>query len=298
MSRPFFSVILPTYNRVRYLVEAINSVKAQTFTDWEIVVVDDESSDGTPEKMKAFEKDECIRYHRQKNRGPGGSRNTAVSMAQGRYFAFLDDDDYFLPEHLSTHHKYITEIGESKAVFRGFVQWEEGGKIVNEQPIVSPGDRHPALATISKGGGIYPTSASFHREIFDHFRFNEQIKVSIDAECFVRILCRYPLYVIPEHTSVVRLHGSNLTQKSIQTYRRYIDTWEGMLSYPELKECIPGRYLKRNISKYYTFLTHHLQQQAEWGESLKATLQALRYDPRKLWKRETYQLLGKAILQR
>lgn len=99
---PFFSVIIPTYNRLPYLMEALESVRQQAFTDYEVIVVDDGSTDGTqaallemlksgnPEKVK-------LKYVRQENAGPGAARNLGARNAKGEYLAFLDSDDLWFP---------------------------------------------------------------------------------------------------------------------------------------------------------------------------------------------------------
>ena len=95
------SVIIPTYNRAGTLPRAIKSVFAQTFHDWELIVVDDASSDETPQLIRDLF-DTRIKYLRHDcNRGPSGSRNVGIEAARGTYIAFLDSDDEWLPEKLA-----------------------------------------------------------------------------------------------------------------------------------------------------------------------------------------------------
>ena len=99
---PKVTVILSTYNRARLLPHAIRSIINQTFTDWELIIVDDASSDTTEQVVRAFiEVDSRIRYHRHKNNsGLAVARNTSFQLARGRYIAFQDDDDLSLPTRL------------------------------------------------------------------------------------------------------------------------------------------------------------------------------------------------------
>src|ERR1700749_83796 len=95
------SVIMPAYNSGRYLAESVRSVQAQTFGGWELVVVDDGSTDDTGEVARRLaEADARVRYVRRPNGGQAAARNTGLAEARGRLVAFLDADDLWLPEKL------------------------------------------------------------------------------------------------------------------------------------------------------------------------------------------------------
>lgn len=102
MTQPAVSIILPTYNRARFLAAAFESIRKQTFPDWELVIVDDGSNDNTRELVEEFARavPQPIRYAYQENDGAYGARNTGVEKACGRFVAFFDSDDYWLPHHL------------------------------------------------------------------------------------------------------------------------------------------------------------------------------------------------------
>lgn len=102
MSRPTVSIVVPTYDRERLLPRALDSIIAQTFGDWEIVLVDDGSTDGTPELVEAYRQrlGDRLVYLRQANTGCCGARNRGIDAARGRFIAFLDSDDEFLPHKL------------------------------------------------------------------------------------------------------------------------------------------------------------------------------------------------------
>lgn len=106
MTTPFFSVVIPLYNRAAQVGETIRSVLSQDWTDYEIVVVDDGSRDDPQPVIEAIG-DPRIRYIRQDNAGGGAARNAGIMAAEGRYIAFLDSDDLFLPGKLSTMAKAL-----------------------------------------------------------------------------------------------------------------------------------------------------------------------------------------------
>jgi glycosyltransferase involved in cell wall biosynthesis len=115
MRQPFFSVIIPVFNRAGPLREAIASVLAQSCQDFEIVVVDDGSRDDPAATAAAFA-DPRIRLFRQRNQGGGAARNRAIDEARGRFIAPLDSDDIFLPHHLASM-RAVLEGSERLAAF-------------------------------------------------------------------------------------------------------------------------------------------------------------------------------------
>lgn len=96
---PFFSILIPLYNKERYVANTLESVLAQSFTNFEVVIADDGSTDGSAEIVMAFT-DTRIKYYRKENEGVSAARNYAMLKAQGEYFAFLDADDTWQPNHL------------------------------------------------------------------------------------------------------------------------------------------------------------------------------------------------------
>ncbi len=111
--RPFFSIVMCTWNRRRSIVRAIESVLAQTFVDWELIIVDDGSKDNTLELVLPFAQEYAnIVYVHHKHRGQALSRNAGLRMASGLFVTFLDSDDYYLPEHLETRYTLLVEYPE------------------------------------------------------------------------------------------------------------------------------------------------------------------------------------------
>lgn len=112
---PTVSVIIPTYNRVHLISRAIRSVLDQSYQDFEIIVVDDDSTDNIEEVVKSF-KDKRIKFVKhEKNKGGGAARNTGIRVAQGELIAFLDSDDEWLPEKLEEQINLFSKIMYSSA---------------------------------------------------------------------------------------------------------------------------------------------------------------------------------------
>jgi len=116
---PFFSVVIPTFNRAEFLREAIQSVLNQTFENYEVIVVDDHSTDNTKEVAAAF-KDKRINYvPNDRGIGGAGTRNTGIFRARGEWVAFLDDDDVWLPQKLQLQFNKIKEVNDTVGLIYG-----------------------------------------------------------------------------------------------------------------------------------------------------------------------------------
>jgi GT2 family glycosyltransferase len=135
---PLFSIILTTYNRSQFLPRAINSVLQQTFTDFELIIVDDHSTDNTQHVVTEFN-DKRITYIRlDHNQGVSTARNTGITQAKGEYLCFLDDDDEYLPEFLYEVHCFLEK---RKQPFIGFIR-------VGITRVFAPGKRDNKEKTI------------------------------------------------------------------------------------------------------------------------------------------------------
>ncbi|OGM08897.1 hypothetical protein A2159_02760, partial [Candidatus Woesebacteria bacterium RBG_13_34_9] len=127
---PTISVIIPTYNRALTIKRAIDSVLNQTYQDFEIIVIDDRSTDNTEEVVKIFN-DEKLKYIRhEKNKGGSAARNTGIKVAKGEYIAFLDSDDEWHPEKLQKQLNLFNNLDkEFGVIYCGFQGVNEFGKV-------------------------------------------------------------------------------------------------------------------------------------------------------------------------
>jgi glycosyltransferase involved in cell wall biosynthesis len=128
---PKFSVVIPTYNRLGFLKDALDSVWKQTFTDYEVIVVDDGSTDGTKDYLQGL--GNKVRFVCQANRGPGAARNAGVRAARGEYVAFLDSDDLWFPWTLSSFAHAIEEFGCPHIISGRYIEFTNEKELSNIQ---------------------------------------------------------------------------------------------------------------------------------------------------------------------
>ncbi|BAZ10116.1 family 2 glycosyl transferase [Calothrix sp. NIES-4071] len=131
-----FSVIIPTYNRAELIEKTINSVLAQEFQDYEIIVVDDGSTDDTIKILKPYQR--RIKILQQANKGPGAARNLGIKHAKGKYIAFLDSDDEWFFWTLANYEKLIREYQEPSFICGSFINLQIGEHVSSNQESSAP----------------------------------------------------------------------------------------------------------------------------------------------------------------
>lgn len=218
---PHISVILPTFNRKYFLKEAIESVLQQTYTDFELIIVDDGSNDGTREVVEQFlQNDKRITYVYQANRGVSAARNTGIKNSAGEFIAFIDSDDYWLKGKLETQIAFFDEHPDY-SICQTEEVWIRNGRRVN------PAKKHKKYA-----GYIFvqslplciisPSAIMIRRAIFDSVGlFDEELPACEDYDMWLRITPRYPIGLISTPLIVKRGGHPDQLSSSIPHLDKY-----------------------------------------------------------------------------
>jgi glycosyltransferase involved in cell wall biosynthesis len=190
------SVVIPTFNRARKVVRAITSVLSQTFTDIEIIVVDDGSTDGTNKVVEQF--DDFVTYvAHSSNLGVSAARNTGIKTSSGPLIAFLDSDDHWLPEKLAAQVGFFDEH-PGAGVCQTEELWIRNGRRVNpmKKHLKPSGDIfEPSLKLCL----VSPSAVMLKRCLLDKVgSFDEDLPVCEDYDLWLRISCRYTVHLIRE----------------------------------------------------------------------------------------------------
>ncbi len=192
---PFFSIIIPLYNKEHYIENTLKSVLNQTFTDFEILIINDGSTDTSEQKILNF-KDDRINYFSKKNEGVSTARNLGIEKATSNYITFIDADDFWYPDFLETIHKGITLFPKEK-VFTAAIEIETPKKIFSAQySIVKKNDYEIVnfFEASSKESIICTSCAVFHRNVFEKVGvFDTSIKSGQDTDLWIRIGLKYPI---------------------------------------------------------------------------------------------------------
>lgn len=185
---PAVSVVMPTWNRASLIGAAIRSVQAQTFTDWELLVVDDGSTDDTKRIAETFVADRRIKYITQAHLGQAPARNRALDAAKGALIAYLDSDNLWYPEFLSVAVAAFVAMPDIDCAYGANVR-DEPPRIMHE-----PFDRERLLA-----GNFVDMSALIHRRsLVERFGgFDERLQRLIDWDLVLRYTAHAPAYRLP-----------------------------------------------------------------------------------------------------
>ncbi len=225
--QPKVSVIIATYNRAPSLLRSVQSVLRQTYQNMEIIIVDDGSTDHTQEIVKNIN-DARVRYVRnEKNKGAAAARNTGICLATGKYIAFQDDDDEWVPGKLQIQID-VLEQSSSRVdiVYSDMWKVRQGQRTYFHSPRFTPSDGIIYKHALADGVGyIGLVTVVLRKECFDKAGlFDENLSSLIDYELFIRLSKDYYFHHIDEPLAIYyATHGSitaNLT-KVIQA-RRYI----------------------------------------------------------------------------
>lgn len=265
------SVVVPAYNVEQYITQAIESILAQTYTNFEMLIIDDGSQDRTVEICQTFQ-DSRIRIIQQQNRGLAGARNTGIRNAQGEYLAFLDSDDCWLPEKLAKHVQHLESASQVGLSFSRSAFIDNQGKSLGiyQMPQLENITPSHLLCRNPIGNGSAPV---VRRAVFEDIRFDQEVngqvedwyfdenfRQSEDIECWLRIAIQttWQIEGIPEALTLYRVNESGLSAnifKQLDSWEKVIDKTrsyapELLKSWENLARAYQLRYLARRAVRF------------------------------------------------
>ena len=184
---PLVSVIIPTHNRAKYITKALDSVLFQSYQDFEIIIVDDGSTDNTKSVLESYLKDPRIVYIYQQNQKVSKARNNGAKRAKGEYIALLDSDDYWLDSRkLEKQVRFFEENPEYLLTSGGIVRIAESGQEISK--VLNPEADGAIRESVLFSCLFTPSGAMFRKSIFEKIGgFNETSDLSEDWEFFLEI---------------------------------------------------------------------------------------------------------------
>ncbi|MFC1889839.1 glycosyltransferase family 2 protein [Thermodesulfobacteriota bacterium] len=273
MRKPRISVIIPTYNRAELLIKAIESVLQQTFHDYEIIVVDDGSTDNTRERLEPFM--DRLNYIHQENRGKSTALNTGLREAGGEWIAILDSDDRWLPEKLEEQMKTAALFGEeagfifTDAVYHGDPEstrtvFKNAGKDFREESGIIEDAVDYVLHPLT---GIYLQCSLIRHDLLSAIGdFDENLRVADDTDMIFRLALRTKFAYVnrsltvidlsrDRELSLIRLYDTNREIKHGEREYMY-EKWLSLSG--DLDGRLKGIIVRRLSEEHEAWANHHL----------------------------------------
>ncbi len=209
------SVMMPAYNCERFIGAAIESLRAQTYQEWELIVVNDGSTDGTARIARAF-RDPRITVVDQRNSGESAARNTALKHMRGELVAFLDADDLYLPRHIEAAAAVLLAEEQIDATYSDGFYCDERGRFIQtlSSRRIAPADGDIFDRVIRSSAMLGPPVCVVlrRRPVLDRsLEFDPGITIGPDWDFFVRFSETGRFKYLPEATCGYRLHGQNIS---------------------------------------------------------------------------------------
>ena len=235
MYNPKISIVIPAYNASNYLAEAIDSALAQTYSNYEIIVVNDGSKDDGATERVALSYGDKIRYFHKENGGSSSALNVGIENMTGEWFSWLSHDDLYMPEKLEKQIEYIKSLNIDPSEMSRHIFFAASELIDAEGHVIRPYDAKKAfsisrkLEAVSHNGHLIcePTEHNFHgcsclihRDAFkDVGRFDEKLRLLNDIDLWFRFYSSgYNVHYIPEPLVQGRVHGAQVSKSIGYSY--------------------------------------------------------------------------------
>jgi glycosyltransferase involved in cell wall biosynthesis len=243
---PFFSVVIPTYNRAAFIKPTLQSFLSQTYPNIEIIVVDNCSTDNTDQVLDSFIRAGLIKFIKhEQNFERARSRNTGMKAARGDFLTLLDSDDYMYPNNLADAAKYARTHPDIKCFHNLFEFVNSGGKVLRRYPMPSLRNQRKAIA----GGNFMSCIGDFiHREIYQRYEFDTTPELigAEDWEFWLRVLADHQVGRIEKVNSGVLQHdGRSVNSQNLGSMKTGLEQLYIKLSTDPHLSKVYGPYLKR-----------------------------------------------------
>jgi glycosyltransferase involved in cell wall biosynthesis len=274
------SVIIPTYNYAKYLPQAIESVLNQTLKNFEIIVVDDGSTDNTKDVLKPYRS--SIRYIYQQNKGLPSAKNTGIKASHGEFIAFLDSDDLWLPEKLELQKRFYNEHPSVGMVICNGFLFDETGIIRTFFPVDSinpiPKDLHTSLFLQN----IIPVLTTLtSKNCFDKIGLHDETLTSAeDLDLWIRLTRYFTVGYVPEplvkyrkHPEAMSMNVERMCENKIRVIKK------NLILFPDVLYKKPA--VQNRLSDYYFELSLANLKKLRIILAIKHLLGSIKYRP--LW---------------
>lgn len=269
VKQPRVSVVTPTYNRAEFVAETVSSVLAQTMGEFELLVVDDGSTDNTREVMQPYLEDPRVSYFVQENQGQSGARNTALSLARGDFICFLDSDNTWEPDKLEKQLAVMESHPEVDIVYGDFITINAKGEEISRDNMRRYSGR--IAAQLLRDNFVTINTAMVRRRCLDETgKFDDTERFATDYDLWLRFSAHYQFYYLPVYLARYRVMENQLSSDKTNRFRsnrrtlsRFIQRHPDAVSWPE------------RLRGWSVFYARKARYEAAAGQGMSALLSAL-----------------------
>lgn len=252
MKEPYFSIIIPVYNREKFITQTVNSVLKQTFIDFEIIIVDDCSSDNSIQVIQKINDPRVLLIKQEYNQERGAARNRGFKESTGKYICFLDSDDFFEHNHLETLFKATQlENSSEKLYFTNAFMYNGKTRYKKVDPNIHDYNIFQYLLDFT----FNPARACIHKNIINEFQFDTDISGLEDLDLWLRIATKYKITQLAPYTSIYNMHDEQYTTGDPQRYIKELKNFKKIFSKQELKGKLPTSSMNKRLAQSYYFIS-------------------------------------------
>lgn len=276
-----FSIVIPCYNREKFLTRSITSVLSQKFPIWKLVVVDDGSTDNTKEVVASFN-DPRISYIYQENAERSVARNKGIAHSTGDWICFLDSDDEYQPDYLQELAKFIENQKPSPSLIATGLITQQG-QITKKKAFLAL--QKNVLEEIGSKF-LIPTQVCVHRSVLEKDQFDVRFRLWEDTHLWLRIAAQYPVYQIEEYTAIQNLHEHGTVVQGMKKIRLK-DVVQYVTAIQDLRDNqtalfegqLPQHYFNRYIDSKYRMYLYQARQNKQFLVASQIWINAWQHRP-------------------
>ncbi len=289
---PFFSIVIPTYNRASFIGKAIESVRLQRFHDFEIIVVDDGSTDNTEALVRGIP-DSRIHYYKNDNGERAAARNFGAKRAVGLYINFLDSDDWLYDTHLSVAHEFI--MSRTPDIFHlGYDLKDDNGNLIRKEEGIYSVNRQILSGNLLSCNGVF-----LKKTVIEQNPFNEDRALSSleDWELWIRLSARFNFLNSNTITSTVIQHDErSVMAANPDAIRTKVERLVKYVLEDKVNGVAIGRGLGKVVASAYTYAALHiLMARGSRREAAIFFMRGLKEYPGELLKKRTLVIIQKLV---
>lgn len=292
-----FTVVIPTYNRANFIAGTIQSVLNQEYQNFEIIVVDDGSTDNTEEIVQSIS-DKRLIYHKKENGERAKARNRGTQLASGDYINFLDSDDTLYPNHLSEALKVIATYNKPEVFHLNYDILDDEKKTISN---VKPIEGELNFQLVKKGNLLSCNGVFIRKDIAVNNPFNEDrdLSASEDFELWLRLASRFPIRYSNTITSTIINHDQrSVLNFNIEKLVKRLGLFVHYISKDEAFKKKYGNYINLLTAHSFTYVALHIALTGKnKGTSLYYLLKAIQKSPTVFATKRFYSILVKNLTQ-